>query len=195
MTTEIWDAIARAYEPLEANRCMNWQQESKTLQNIVNIAYEIQDQQNLRPGECRYWTALWVKRVWSELGVPAVQVGGDLFASGECVYRCPERAEFLDPSSAEIEQRWPGHSWLALGNLIGDISLIVTAMSDTCQLTLKQAVEKHFMEDGAMTRVLGSTVEGFQKRDLLYIPKGVYSDVVIERHIEVGMLSDKKALK
>lgn len=60
---------------------------------------------------------------------------------------------------------------------------------------LKQAVEKHFMEDGAVTRVLGSTVEGFQKRDLLYIPRGVYSDAAIERHIEVGMLSDKKALK
>lgn len=189
----MWDAIARAYEPIEANRCMNWRQEHWTLQRIGNIAYEIQNQQKLRPGECRYWTALWVKQVRSELGVPAVQVGGDLFASGECVYQCPEQAEFLDPSSAEVEQRWPGHSWLALGDFIGDISLTATAMVDTCQLTLKQAVEKHFMKDGALIRVLGSTAEGFQKQDLLYMPKGVYSDAVIERHIEVGMVSDNGA--
>jgi hypothetical protein len=189
----MWDMIARAYEPIEANRCINWRQECKTLQGIVNIAYEIQDQQKFRPGECRYWTALWVKRVRLDLGVPAVQVGGDLIAYGECVYRCPEQGEFLDPSSAEFEQHWAGHSWLALGDLIGDISLTVTAMDNTCQLTLKQAVEEHFTERGEVIRVLGSTMEGFQKRDLLYVPKGVYSNAAIEKHIEVGKLSDKEA--
>jgi hypothetical protein len=78
MTTEIWDMIARAYKPIEANRFMSWRQELNTIQAIVKIACEIQDQQKLRPGECRYWTALWVKRVRSNLGVPAIQVGGDL---------------------------------------------------------------------------------------------------------------------
>lgn len=192
MATEMWDMIACAYEPIEANRFINWRKESNTLQAIGDIAYEIQEQLPLRPGACRYWTALWVKRVRSELGIPAVQVGGDLLAYDECVYKCSEQSEFLDPSHAEFEQRWLGHSWLMLGDLIGDISLVITAMDKTCQLTLKQAIGTHFTEDGEVTPVLGDTAKNFRKQGLLYISKGVYSDAAIERHIEVGMVSDEE---
>jgi hypothetical protein len=195
MAINIWDAISYAYSPLEANRFMNWRHTPDALQAITKIAYEIQDQQKLRPGECRYWTALWVKRVRSELSAPAIQVGGDLLAYNEYVYRCPEQGEFLDPSSVEFEQCWPGHSWLALGDLIGDISLIITAMDKTCQQTLKQVVENHFTEDGAIIRVPVSKAQDFQKQDLLYVPRGVYSDATINRHIEVGRLSDDEATK
>jgi len=192
MSTEMWDAIAGAYSPVEANRCLNWANNRDTLRAIGGIAYEVQDQLKKRPGQCRYWTALWVKRVRAELDVPAVQVRGDLFAYGECVYRCPDGAEFLDPQNAEFEQRWPGHSWLALGHLIADISLTLTAVLDeNCQLTLKRAVDAHFRDNKGLIRVPAFTAEGFQKRDLLYVPQGVYTDAAIERHIEVGRLSDE----
>lgn len=188
---DLFEHIERAYSTEEAQRFFEWQRDGSAVQEIGQIAFEIQNYSQPRPGECRYWTARWVREVRSRLGLPAVQVGGDLFAYGECVYRVTEDEEFLDPLHEAFEQRWPGHSWLQIGDIVADISLPMTVICDpNCQLVLRRVIESNFQTADGPLRLLGHTMEQFRERDLEYRPRGVYSDAAVDRHIEVGSQPD-----
>lgn len=191
------ESVERAYSNEEAQRFVAWQPDTSAIQQIGEIAFEILDECQPRPGECRHWTAKWVRAVRSRLGLPAVQVGGDLFAYGECVYRVADDEEFLDPFHPAFEQPWPGHSWLQIGDVVADISLPMTVIGDpNCQLTLRRVVESNFQTEQGPLRILGHTMEEFRARDLEYRPRGVYSDAAVDRHIEVGsMLAERESMR
>lgn len=191
MQVEDWQQWVRAaYTETEASQIFKWQNDKSIIASVCSIAHEIQNTVPLRPGECRYWTALWVTRVRDELGLPAVQVGGDLHAYRECVYKVDVSDEFLDHTHRTLQKRWPGHSWFALGTWIGDISLTITSLTPTCQRTLVDVVRNHFSNEGGLVCVPFFERSSANSFDLSYTPRGVYSPTAMLRHIEAGRFAD-----
>ena len=187
--------ILAAYPKDEAETILVWENDLAVVQSVCQIACDIQDEMPPRPGQCRYWTAVWVARVRDVLGLPAIQVGGDLHAFSECVYRIEDDRQFIDPSRPAFDRKWPGHSWFSLGTWIGDISMVYTSRTPTCQRELSQVVESHFRNSDGIVRVPFFARESAESFDLCYTPRGVYSPASVQRNIEVGKIADQLGVK
>lgn len=100
---------------------------SAELAGLVAAGGEVLDNMPRRPFACVPLTALWVVIARDRLNLPVVQVAGDLYVDGVPAFASDATAATLSRRFDRSTPSWDGHSWLAFGDFVGDISVLITA--------------------------------------------------------------------
>jgi hypothetical protein len=134
--------IEASYDAAETSRSASFtaaevhmQLAADTGSNLLRVSPSV-------PGACTYLTAAWTAILRDSHNLPAYCVAGDLCVRGRMAFGCPDLdlSRCFDASS----NAWDGHCWLALGQLVGDISVFRTAYAQPENSNLRQVVLEEF---------------------------------------------------
>jgi hypothetical protein len=139
---------------------------------IAEAGKEVLQHLPLVPGACIMMSALWVATARNRTGLPVHQVAGDLLVDGEVIYGRDADSESIAAVFDRSGIDWDGHSWIALGDRIGDASLFRTAYSQKAHPLLRRAIVERF---GPGRGLLLATAESLATDGLVYRPRYVLS--------------------
>jgi hypothetical protein len=129
---------------------------------------EILDHVPARPFACVPLTALWVILARDRLGLPAYQIAGDLYVQGLPAFASNSDRDATAKQFERSTLEWDGHSWLAIGDFIGDLSVMVTASRLPSHSRLRNALHTSFP---VSTRLLLAQNADLDARGFDYRPK------------------------
>ena len=123
-------------------------------------------------------SAMWAAIVRDRLGIPAYCVAGDLVAEGQVVFQSGTDPEELDHSNP----KWDGHSWLAFGGFVGDISVFRTTRHVSgprirSEITVLQ--DLLLREFGAGRGLAICTPESWAETGVAHVPRYVLPDAQV----------------
>jgi hypothetical protein len=105
------------------------------------------------------------------------QVAGDLFVRGEPAFASDDDADKLATAFDQSASAWDGHSWLVLGDYIGDLSVCRTAYRRPPQSRLRMAVIERFGEGKGLLLMKAAD---FEAQGFSYKPKYVLTEQQID---------------
>jgi hypothetical protein len=177
--------IGASHSDEAAQSCLDFKLTPKALDELGTIGFEILQHFPFVPNACTSMSAYWVGLTRDRTALPVHQVVGDLYVYGKPTFLTPPDAPaFSSMFGASATHSWDGHSWLALGDCIGDLSICRTARSLQPSKPLRQAVENQF---GPRCGLLLMKADDFDAEGFDYRPRYVLT----QQETDVLMVSAK----
>jgi hypothetical protein len=122
------------------------------------------------PRACCAMSALYAVALRSAVAEPAYLVAGKLYADGVRVFGEPGSCGEEVMPFLRDDLDWDGHMWVAIGDYLADITLIVTARSPGAAEELEMLVSREFALD---SRLMIAKAADIQSLGLDYHPEYV----------------------
>ena len=169
-------AIASAYSQAEARDFQQTTLSAADLERLIGAGLNILDNVPHRPFACVPLTALWVVVARDRLRLPAYQVAGDLYVGQHPAFASKSNMPMTASQFNHSLPAWDGHSWVALGNVIADISLLLTTARLPDHSRLKSTLDRTLHP---RPRLLAGTASQMADLGLDYRPKCVLTDAQV----------------
>lgn len=173
MSDELIRLIETHYSKADAQAYREFVPSQLALKQFEAIGLEVLDNFPWIPNACALMSATWAALVRDKTEYPVHQVAGGLTVDGVRVYGDDLENREVASVFSESNLDWDGHSWVAFGEYLGDISIFRTAYSDKAPPTLKEAVIRNFGQGKGLVVAKSAKLAniGFD-----YVPKYVLSD-------------------
>jgi hypothetical protein len=179
--------ISASYSDDKVQAFLRFAVERSHLNQLAAIGNEILQNARPIPYSCTALSAMWVGISRDRTMLPVQQVAGDLFVDGHPAFAGGADADSLPAIFDRSRPDWDGHSWLALGDYIGDLSMCRTAYQRPPSSRLRNAVIQRF---GLGKGLLLANAADFEANGFSYRPKYVLT----EQQINSLMLGARELL-